>query len=159
VNSNNSQNIYFVQFQTNSVLYKAQIDVYFMPSSANATLYGYQKPEGATWNFPATNTMVQITINDNLISDSLSLISQLNPSKIQNKMVSKCNQIFLAALTNHLEAVCIALMEKGIPSNIHDPVFHFFVCDHPVRTMSFVPVDFFANPARHVVPCLPPANQ
>ena len=66
VNSNNSQNIYFVQFQTNSVLYKAQIDVYFMPSSANATLYGYQKPEGATWNFPASNLMNKITINSNL---------------------------------------------------------------------------------------------
>jgi hypothetical protein len=66
VNSNNSQNIYFVQFQTNSVLYKAQIDVYFMPSSANATLYGYQVAPGATWTFPATNTMVRITINDNL---------------------------------------------------------------------------------------------
>jgi hypothetical protein len=66
VNSNNSQNIYFVQFQTNSVLYKAQIDVYFVVSSANALLYGYQKPEGALWNFPATNTMVRIAINDNL---------------------------------------------------------------------------------------------
>ena len=66
VNSNNSQNIYFVQFQTNSVLYKAQIDVYFMPSSANATLYGYQKPSGATWNFPASNLMNKITINSNL---------------------------------------------------------------------------------------------
>jgi len=68
VNSNNSQNIYFVQFQTNSVLYKAQIDVYFMPSSANATLYGYQKPSGATWNFPASNLMNKITINSNLKS-------------------------------------------------------------------------------------------
>jgi hypothetical protein len=66
VNSNNSQNIYFTVFQTNSVLYKAQIDVYFMPSSANATLYGYQVAPGATWTFPATNTMVRITINDNL---------------------------------------------------------------------------------------------
>ena len=68
VNSNNSQNIYFVQFQTNSVLYKAQIDIYFMPSSANATLYGYQKPSGATWNFPASNLMNKITINSNLKS-------------------------------------------------------------------------------------------
>ena len=55
VNSNNSQNIYFTVFQTNSVLYKAQIDVYFMPSATNAGLYGYQIPAGATWTFPATN--------------------------------------------------------------------------------------------------------
>jgi hypothetical protein len=66
VNSNNSQNIYFTVFQTNSVLYKAQIDVYFMPSATNALLYGYQKPEGVLWNFPASNTMNQITINQNL---------------------------------------------------------------------------------------------
>jgi hypothetical protein len=66
VNSNNSQNIYFTVFQTNSILYKAQIDVYFIPSATNATLYGYQKPEGATWNFPVSNTMNQITINQNL---------------------------------------------------------------------------------------------
>ena len=36
--SNNSQNIYFLVFQTNSVLYKAQIDVYFMTSATNAGL-------------------------------------------------------------------------------------------------------------------------
>ena len=65
-NVNNSQNIYFVQFQTNSVLYKAQIDVYFMPSATNAALYGYQVAPGATWTFPSVNTMVRITINDNL---------------------------------------------------------------------------------------------
>ena len=67
-NANNSQNIYFVQFQTNSVLYKAQIDVYFMPSATNAVLYGYQIPVGASWSFPAINTMATLTINQNLKS-------------------------------------------------------------------------------------------
>jgi len=68
VNSNNSQNIYFVVFQTNSVLYKAQIDVYYMPSTTNAALYGYTIPSGASWTFPASNTMVTLTINQNLQS-------------------------------------------------------------------------------------------
>ena len=31
-------------------------------------LYGYQIPAGASWTFPATNTMVQLTINQNLRS-------------------------------------------------------------------------------------------
>ena len=88
VNSNNSQNIYFVQFQTNSVLYKAQIDVYFMPSSANAGLYGYQKPSGATWNFPATNTMVKIEINANLKSyfgfSTQTIFGIMSPSQNMN---------------------------------------------------------------------------
>ena len=88
VNSNNSQNIYFVQFQTNSVLYKAQIDVYFMPSSANATLYGYQKPSGATWNFPASNLMNKITINSNLKSyfgfSTQTTFGEITPSQNMN---------------------------------------------------------------------------
>ena len=66
VNSNNSQNIYFVVFQTNSVVYKTEIDVYYMPSATNASSYGYKIPTGATWTFPSTNTMVTITINKNL---------------------------------------------------------------------------------------------
>ena len=39
-----------------------------MPSATNAGLYGYQIPAGASWTFPATNTMVQLTINQNLRS-------------------------------------------------------------------------------------------
>ncbi len=35
--------IYNWVIQTNSVLHKAQIDAYFMPSSSNALLYGYEK--------------------------------------------------------------------------------------------------------------------
>ena len=96
VNSNNSQNIYFVQFQTNSVLYKAQIDVYFMPSSANATLYGYSKPEGATWNFPSVNTMVQITINDNLkvyFGTSQTTFGIITPAQNMNYLSDVCPSI------------------------------------------------------------------
>jgi hypothetical protein len=96
VNSNNSQNIYFVQFQTNSVLYKTQIDVYFMPSSANATLYGYQKPEGATWNFPSVNTMVRITINDNLktyFGTSQTTFGNISPAQNMNYLSDVCPSI------------------------------------------------------------------
>ncbi len=96
VNSNNSQNIFFTVFQTNSVLHKAQIDVYFMPSSANATLYGYQKPEGATWNFPATNTMVSITINDNLktyFGTTQTTFGIITPAQNMNYLSDVCPSI------------------------------------------------------------------
>jgi hypothetical protein len=96
VNSNNSQNIYFVQFQTNSVLYKAEIDIYFVPSSANATLYGYQVAPGATWTFPATNTMVRITINDNLkvyFGTSQTTFGDISPAENKNYLSSTCPSI------------------------------------------------------------------
>jgi hypothetical protein len=92
-NANNSQNIYFVTFQTNSVLYKAQIDVYFMPSSTNATLYGYQKAVGATWNFPSSNTMNKIEINSNLKSyfgTTQTLFGDITPAQNMNYLSNIC---------------------------------------------------------------------
>jgi hypothetical protein len=65
-NSSKTQNTYFVRFQTNSVLYKNQIDVFYVPSQTEATTLGYLRPSGATWNFPNQRQMVQLTINDNL---------------------------------------------------------------------------------------------
>lgn len=56
---------YCAVFQTNSTQYKNEIDIYYVP---NSTTSGYLKPSSATWNFPATNTMVQLTINPNLLS-------------------------------------------------------------------------------------------
>ena len=92
-NANNSQNIYFVQFQTNSVLYKAQIDVYFMPSATNAALYGYQKAPSATWSFPATNTMNKITINSNLKSyfgTTQTTFGDITPAQNMNYISNTC---------------------------------------------------------------------
>ena len=95
-NANNSQNIYFVQFQTNSVLYKAQIDVYFMPSATNAALYAYQIPSGASWTFPATNTMNKITINSNLKSyfgTSNTIFGDITPAQNMNYLSDICPTI------------------------------------------------------------------
>jgi len=65
-NSTNSQNIFFVRFLTNSVLYKNEIDVFYIPSAANAASFGYVIPSNASWVFPSSNTMPTITINQNL---------------------------------------------------------------------------------------------
>ena len=95
-NVNNSQNIYFVQFQTNSVLYKAQIDVYFMPSATNVALYGYQVAPGATWTFPSVNTMVRITINDNLktyFGTSQTTFGIITPAQNMNYLSDVCPSI------------------------------------------------------------------
>ena len=65
-NSTNSQNIFFVRFLTNSVLYKNEIDVFYIPSATNASSFGYVIPSNASWVFPSSNTMITLTINQNL---------------------------------------------------------------------------------------------
>jgi hypothetical protein len=65
-NSSGSSFIYFAQFQSNSIRYKNEIDIYFVPSVTNVATYGYTKPSSASWNWPLQNKMVQLTINSNL---------------------------------------------------------------------------------------------
>ena len=68
-----------------------------MPSSANATLYGYQKPEGSSWNFPSQNTMVQITINQNLKTyfgfSSQTTFGNISPAENKNYLSDVCPSI------------------------------------------------------------------
>jgi hypothetical protein len=67
-----------------------------MPSATNAGLYGYSKPEGATWNFPATNTMVRITINDNLktyFGTNQTTFGNISPSQNMNYLSDFAPQI------------------------------------------------------------------
>ena len=68
-----------------------------MPSATNATLYGYQKPEGASWNFPGSNTMVRITINENLKTylgfPSQTTFGNISPSQNMNYLSDICPSI------------------------------------------------------------------
>lgn len=87
-----SQNVYFAELQINSVRYAVSLNLYYLPTTANATTLGYSKPAGATWNFPATNSTLQVTINSafgNLIGQNAgsypSTISSANVQFISTK--------------------------------------------------------------------------
>jgi hypothetical protein len=68
-----------------------------MPSATNAGLYGYQVAPGATWNFPATNTMVRITINDNLKTyfgfSTQTVFGNITPAQNMNYLSDVCPSI------------------------------------------------------------------
>jgi hypothetical protein len=55
-----------MEIVTNAPQYAIQINAYALPTSATATTLGYTKPAGATWNYPATATCPQITLNSAL---------------------------------------------------------------------------------------------
>jgi len=61
-NSTTSTYVYFFDVQTNSIQYKTQLDIYYIPTSSEATTLGYTLPSGATWAFPTTATYPQITL-------------------------------------------------------------------------------------------------
>jgi len=64
--SDNQRTVYFTRFLPNAPLYRAQIDIFFVPSLSQASSFGYVKPSSATWNFQSTAVLPQLTIAPNL---------------------------------------------------------------------------------------------
>jgi hypothetical protein len=61
--NNGSTYVYFVEITTNSVRYAISLNVYPIPTSAQATTLGYSMPSGATWSLPSSAQCPQIVIN------------------------------------------------------------------------------------------------
>jgi len=76
-NSAGSAFTYFFDIQTNSIQYATQMDIYYIPTSSQATTLGYIKPTGASWSFPASQTYPQVTLCSGLCS-LLGITNQAN---------------------------------------------------------------------------------
>jgi hypothetical protein len=61
--TSNGSIVYFIECTTNSVRYAISLNLYYIPTSANATTLGYTMPSGASWSAPATNQTPTITFN------------------------------------------------------------------------------------------------
>jgi hypothetical protein len=56
--------MYFAEITTNSQRYAISLNLYAVPTSAQATTLGYSQPSVASWSFPAsTATTPQLTFN------------------------------------------------------------------------------------------------
>ena len=55
------QNVYFMEFVVNAPRYAVSLNIYPLPTSAQATTLGYTKPSAATWSYPASAKCPQIT--------------------------------------------------------------------------------------------------
>jgi hypothetical protein len=60
--NNGATYIYFVEVTTNAVRYAISMNVYPIPTSAQATILGYSQPSGATWVFPGTASSPQFIL-------------------------------------------------------------------------------------------------
>ena len=54
--------VYFVEITTNAVRYATSLNVYPLPTTAQATTLGYSLPSGATWSLPSSAKCPQVTV-------------------------------------------------------------------------------------------------
>ncbi|KAJ8324974.1 hypothetical protein QVD99_000257 [Batrachochytrium dendrobatidis] len=64
-----------------------------------------------------------LAIHDRRITYANSLIAELSLNSLRKKRPHEANKIFLYAMANRLESVCLAFLEKGFPCNINAPIF------------------------------------
>lgn len=57
--------LYYIKFSANTVLYKSQIDINFVPSTLPS---GFTIPSGASWTMPIQSTYPQITLSKGLMT-------------------------------------------------------------------------------------------
>jgi len=62
ISSSNSQYVYFFDVQTNSIQYKCQLDIFYIPTSSQASTLGYSLPSGASWTFPSNPIYPEVTL-------------------------------------------------------------------------------------------------
>ncbi len=60
--NNGGQNTFFLEIAVNTVRYKAQLNSYYIPTSAGATTLTYVKPTSASWSYPGVNSTPRITL-------------------------------------------------------------------------------------------------
>ncbi|KAI8915053.1 hypothetical protein BC831DRAFT_554507 [Entophlyctis helioformis] len=66
---------------------------------------------------------LMLAIHDRRVGYSCALINELSPNSLKKKRMHESNKVFLYALANRLEPVCLLLMDKGFPFNINAPIF------------------------------------
>jgi hypothetical protein len=64
--ANQTSPIYFINIKANAVQYKAQIDIVAVPNATLATTLKYEKPNGATWNYPNQPLTPQLILSPGL---------------------------------------------------------------------------------------------
>ena len=86
--------IYFIEIQQNAPRYALQLNLYYLPTAANATTLGYSKPSGASWSFPSGNYCPQV-----VVSQGVGALLGLSSGTYPSTSTTTSNQQFISTTT------------------------------------------------------------
>lgn len=69
VTNTSNQNVFFYEIVINPSYYAVEVNLYPIPTSAQATTLGYTQPSGATWSYPTSASIPQMVTLNNTWSD------------------------------------------------------------------------------------------
>lgn len=120
IDGNTSQFVYFIEIVENKNKYAIQLNVFNVPTSAEATSLGWTQPLGATWTLPTSTVTPQVifdsNINTNLGFDKNVYYPSTPSTTTVSYLSSKTPQI---TSVNSMIATCNLLNSSySIPNNI-----------------------------------------
>jgi hypothetical protein len=91
VSNSSKQNIYFLEIVINPTRYAVSLNLYALPTTAQASTLGYIKPTDAIWNYPSSSKCPQLTVSQNfgnLIGQESGLFPSTNNVSLSQQIIS-----------------------------------------------------------------------
>jgi len=123
-----TQPVYFISVAANTVQYTAQINVNYIPTSAQATSLGYTLPSGATWSFPTSSQTPQLVLSTGLQS----IFGFQNGQNTFPTTVQSTNQQFLSTGLPILSPVYCYILTCNLLNSNFSNVPNLF-CQIPIN--------------------------
>jgi hypothetical protein len=113
-----ADNVYFIELVINSIRYSTSLNLYVIPTDAQASSLGYTKPSNATWSYPVSPQTPSFTFGQqfgNLIGQTFGTYGKNQYTNIQYLST----QTPVISPTDSLILTCNLINSKySIPSNI-----------------------------------------
>jgi hypothetical protein len=114
-----ADNFYFIELVINSIRYSTSLNLYVIPTDAQASSLGYTKPSNATWSYPVSPETPSITFGQqfgNLIGQTFGTF----PPTLQSSNIQYLStQTPVISPVDSLILTCNLINSKySIPSNI-----------------------------------------
>jgi hypothetical protein len=117
--NNGANNIYFIEAVQNAPRYGVQLNLYAIPTSAQATTLGYTKPSTSTWSFPATATTPQISFNT-AFGSLLGFNGATYPASAQSTTYSALSTLtpIISPVNSYIMCCNLVNSRYSIPNNV-----------------------------------------
>ncbi|TPX64482.1 hypothetical protein SpCBS45565_g05875 [Spizellomyces sp. 'palustris'] len=81
------------------------------------------KPRKRKRSQHTTFHLLNIAVHDHRMSQACSLLDEISPTMLHKTWVAETEKIFLLAMANGMEPVCMLMLDKGYPPDVNAPVF------------------------------------
>ena len=121
INDATGEYVYYINLLTNSTAYSAQLNIYPLPTTAEATALGYSIPVGASWTAPVSAKTPQLIIPVGTFGNLIGFQSATYPSAIQSTF-----QAILSTTTPQISPVNSILIGCNLINSAYANPSHIF---------------------------------